>query len=122
MVIVSHAREFLNAVCTDIVHLHARTLTQYKGDYDIFARTFKDRVKTSQAAAAAQEEKRAHMLEFINKFRYNANRAALVQSRIKALERMTGGMVGGWGSGAGEGAALWAGGVACMLSHGDSQA
>ncbi|KAL6782230.1 GCN20 [Auxenochlorella protothecoides x Auxenochlorella symbiontica] len=89
VVIVSHAREFLNAVCTDIVHLHARTLTQYKGDYDIFARTFKDRVKTSQAAAAAQEEKRAHMLEFINKFRYNANRAALVQSRIKALERMT---------------------------------
>ncbi|KFM22419.1 ABC transporter F family member 3 [Auxenochlorella protothecoides] len=89
VIIVSHAREFLNAVCTDIVHLHARTLTQYKGDYDIFARTFKDRVKTSQAAAAAQEEKRAHMLEFINKFRYNANRAALVQSRIKALERMT---------------------------------
>lgn len=91
VVIVSHAREFLNAVCTDTVHLHARTLTQYKGDYDSFARTFKDRVKTSQAAAAAQEEKRAHMLEFINKFRYNANRAALVQSRIKALERMTGG-------------------------------
>ena len=89
VVIVSHAREFLNAVCTDVVHLHSRRLTQYKGDYDAFARTFRERVKTSKAVAAAQEEKRQHMMEFIAKFRYNANRAALVQSRIKALERMT---------------------------------
>lgn len=88
VVIVSHAREFLNAVCTDTVHLHSRKMTQYKGDYDVFRRTFLDRVKTSKTAAAAQEEKKKHLMEFINTFRYNANRAALVQSRIKALERM----------------------------------
>ncbi|KDD75519.1 hypothetical protein H632_c641p1, partial [Helicosporidium sp. ATCC 50920] len=88
VVVVSHARQFLNAVCTDVVHLHARELTTYRGNYDAFARAFSDRVKTSKAAAEAQEQKKAHIQAFIDKFRYNAHRAALVQSRIKALERM----------------------------------
>ncbi|KAL4424205.1 hypothetical protein ABPG75_001506 [Micractinium tetrahymenae] len=88
LIVVSHAREFLNTVCTDILHLHSRSITTYRGNYDNFEKTMRERVKNAKAAAESQAMKRAHMQAFIDKFRYNANRAALVQSRIKALERL----------------------------------
>ena len=88
VVIVSHARSFLNSVCTDIVHLQARTFTVYRGDYDTFEAVRAERARTQNRAAEAQSAKRAHMQGFIDKFRFNAKRAALVQSRIKALQRM----------------------------------
>lgn len=88
VIVVSHAREFLNAVCTDVLHLHNRTLTSYKGNYATFEKTAAERLRNARAAAEAIAAKRAHIQAFIDKFRYNANRAALVQSRIKALERM----------------------------------
>lgn len=50
-----------------------------------------ERMKNAKQAAEAQDMKRKHMQAFIDRFRYNANRAALVQSRIKALERLAGG-------------------------------
>jgi ATP-binding cassette subfamily F protein 3 len=88
VVIVSHARSFLNSVCTDIVHLQARTFTVYRGDYDTFEAVRAERARTQNRAAEAQSAKRAHVQSFIDKFRFNAKRAALVQSRIKALQRM----------------------------------
>ncbi len=66
----------------------SRALTYYKGDYDTFERTRVERAKHQQSAFEASEARRKHMQSFIDRFRYNANRAALVQSRIKALERM----------------------------------
>ncbi|KAE8055099.1 hypothetical protein FH972_011960 [Carpinus fangiana] len=87
-IVVSHAREFLNTVVTDILHLHGKKLTAYKGDYDTFERTREEQVKNQQKAFEANERSRAHMQAFIDKFRYNAKRASLVQSRIKALDRM----------------------------------
>ncbi|KAK9103923.1 hypothetical protein Sjap_021177 [Stephania japonica] len=87
-VVVSHAREFLNTVVTDILHLHGQKLTTYKGDYDTFERTREEQLKNQQKAFETNEKARAHMQDFIDKFRYNAKRASLVQSRIKALERM----------------------------------
>jgi ATPase subunit of ABC transporter with duplicated ATPase domains len=111
LVVVSHDRAFLNCVCTDIVHLYKyvaparttcrqvvtlddvavlcrETLTYYRGDYDTFERTRIERAKHQQSAFESNEAKRKHMQAFIDRFRYNANRAALVQSRIKAMERM----------------------------------
>ncbi|KAG1664619.1 hypothetical protein FOA52_004494 [Chlamydomonas sp. UWO 241] len=88
LLVVSHAREFLNAVCTDIVHLHSQKLVTYKGDYNTFVGTMTERVRNSKRAAEAADVKRKHIQAFIDKFRFNANRAALVQSRIKTLERM----------------------------------
>ncbi|KAF8071383.1 ABCF3 [Scenedesmus sp. PABB004] len=88
LLVVSHAREFLNAVCTDVLHLHARSITCYKGNYDVFVKTAAERLRNAQKAAEAQAAKRAHVQGFIDKFRFNAKRASLVQSRIKALERM----------------------------------
>lgn len=87
-IVVSHAREFLNTVVTDILHLHGQKLIAYKGDYDTFERTLEEQLKNQQKAFEANERVRDHMQSFIDKFRYNAKRASLVQSRIKALERM----------------------------------
>ncbi|XP_042480877.1 ABC transporter F family member 3 [Macadamia integrifolia] len=87
-IVVSHAREFLNTVVTDIIHLHGQKLTTYKGDYDTFERTKEEQIKNQQKAFESSERSKAHMQAFIDKFRYNAKRASLVQSRIKALERM----------------------------------
>ncbi|KAH7287997.1 hypothetical protein KP509_31G006600 [Ceratopteris richardii] len=88
LIVVSHAREFLNTVVTDIIHLHGQKLTTYKGDYDTFEKTRSERLRNQQKAIEANERTRAHMQAFIDKFRYNAKRASLVQSRIKALERV----------------------------------
>ncbi|KAL9242944.1 hypothetical protein vseg_016899 [Gypsophila vaccaria] len=87
-IVVSHAREFLNLVVTDIIHLQGQKLTSYKGDYDTFERTREEQLKNQQKAFESNERSRAHMQNFIDKFRYNAKRASLVQSRIKALDRM----------------------------------
>ncbi|XP_017972690.1 PREDICTED: ABC transporter F family member 3 isoform X3 [Theobroma cacao] len=87
-IVVSHAREFLNTVVTDIIHLQGQKLSAYKGDYDTFEKTRQEQVKNQQKAIEANERARSHMQAFIDKFRYNAKRASLVQSRIKALERM----------------------------------
>ncbi|KAK8652032.1 hypothetical protein V6N13_141602 [Hibiscus sabdariffa] len=87
-IVVSHAREFLNTVVTDIIHLQGQKLTAYKGDYDVFEKTRQEQIKNQQKAVEANEKARSHMQAFIDKFRYNAKRASLVQSRIKALERM----------------------------------
>ncbi|KAL3162625.1 hypothetical protein ABBQ38_008672 [Trebouxia sp. C0009 RCD-2024] len=88
LMVVSHARDFLNVVCTDILHLHSRKLTSYKGDFDTFERTATERLRNAKKAAEGQERQRAHMQAFIDKFRFNAKRASLVQSRIKAIERL----------------------------------
>ncbi|KAF5827580.1 P-loop containing nucleoside triphosphate hydrolase protein [Dunaliella salina] len=88
LLIVSHAREFLNSVCTDILHLHSRKIKTYKGNYDVFERTMAEHMRNAKKQAEAQTQKRQHIQAFIDRFRYNPNRAALVQSRIKALERM----------------------------------
>ncbi|KAL5988531.1 ATP-binding cassette sub- F member 3 [Asimina triloba] len=87
-IVVSHAREFLNTVVTDILHLHGQKLVAYKGDYDTFERTREEQLKNQEKAFEQNERTRAHMQAFIDKFRYNAKRASLVQSRIKALDRM----------------------------------
>ncbi|XP_078182638.1 general control non-repressible 3 [Carex rostrata] len=87
-IVVSHARDFLNTVVTDVLHLHNQKLTAYKGDYDTFERSREELLKNQQKAVESNEKARAHMQNFIDKFRYNAKRASLVQSRIKALDRM----------------------------------
>lgn len=88
VIVVSHAREFLNTVVTDIIHLQNQKLTTYKGDYDNFEKTREEQIKNQQKALEANERSRAHMQTFIDKFRFNAKRASLVQSRIKALDRL----------------------------------
>eukprot|EP01063_Lacrimia_lanifica_P008337 TRINITY_DN153_c0_g2_i1.p1 TRINITY_DN153_c0_g2~~TRINITY_DN153_c0_g2_i1.p1 ORF type:complete len:731 (+),score=350.66 TRINITY_DN153_c0_g2_i1:42-2234(+) len=88
LLVVSHSRTFLNAVCTDIINFQDHKLTYYKGDYTTFENSRDEQLKTQARQHEAQEKTRKHMQEFIDKFRCNAKRAAMVQSRIKAMERM----------------------------------
>eukprot|EP01132_Coremiostelium_polycephalum_P004895 gene4895-6104_t len=88
LVIVSHQREFLNSVCTDIIHLNNKKLDYYKGNYSVFEQTRTDRLKSQQRVFEAQQMQRKHIQSFIDRFRYNAKRAKMAQSRIKQLERM----------------------------------
>jgi ATP-binding cassette subfamily F protein 3 len=89
LVIVSHDRAFINNVITDTVYLSNRTLAYYKGNYDAFEKTREEQLKQQKKEYEANKEKREHMQAFIDKFRANAKRASLVQSRIKALARIT---------------------------------
>ena len=88
LLVVSHDRHFLNQVTTDILHLHNKELKYYKGNYATFEKVRKEQLKAQKRLYEASEAKRKHMQEFIDKFRFNAKRASLVQSRIKALARM----------------------------------
>eukprot|EP00557_Chaetoceros_sp_GSL56_P002640 CAMPEP_0176497368 /NCGR_PEP_ID=MMETSP0200_2-20121128/11686_1 /TAXON_ID=947934 /ORGANISM="Chaetoceros sp., Strain GSL56" /LENGTH=784 /DNA_ID=CAMNT_0017895375 /DNA_START=71 /DNA_END=2422 /DNA_ORIENTATION=- len=88
VVVVSHDRSFLNEVCTDIIEFNNKTLTYYKGNYDVYVRTSDEAIKNQMRVYQAYQDKRAHMMEFIEKFRANAKRASIVQSRIKAVEKM----------------------------------
>ncbi|KAL5108417.1 ATP-binding cassette sub-family F member 3 [Taenia crassiceps] len=88
MVVVSHDQAFLNAIATDIIHLVANRLDAYRGDYDAFVKARDERLLNEEREYLAQKAERDHIQQFIDTFRYNAKRASLVQSRIKALERM----------------------------------
>lgn len=89
LLVVSHDRTFLNAgVVQHIIHLHAAKLTMYKGNYDEFERTRNERLRQQAKAHAAQEAYVAHIQQFVDRFRFNAKRAPLVQSRLKALSKL----------------------------------
>ena len=88
VVVVSHAREFLNVVCSDIIHFFSLKLNYYRGNYDSFEKTRKQDFIQQSKQFESQKMKIDHMQSFIDKFRYNAKRASLVQSRIKALQKM----------------------------------
>lgn len=85
---ISHDRDLLNACCTSILHLHARKLTLYSGNYDVFARTRAEKMALAVKAKEKQDAKRAHMEAFVNRFKAKASKARQAQSRIKALARM----------------------------------
>ncbi|XP_015519229.1 ATP-binding cassette sub-family F member 3 isoform X1 [Neodiprion pinetum] len=88
LLVVSHDRNFLDTVPTDILYLKAQKIEAYRGNYDQFARTKGERERNQQREFEAQQAKRAHVQEFIDRFRYNANRASSVQSKIKMLEKL----------------------------------
>ncbi|KAK2871814.1 hypothetical protein FQN49_002805 [Arthroderma sp. PD_2] len=89
VLVVSHDRAFLNEVATDIIHQHSERLDYYKGaNFDSFYATKEERKKNAKREYENQMVQRAHLQAFIDKFRYNAAKAAEAQSRIKKLEKM----------------------------------
>lgn len=88
VVVISHDRMFLNNVITDVLHFHRKELITYRGNYSNFEKVRAEQIREQKRAFAAQQDKIAHMKEFVDKFRASAARAALVQSRIKALKKL----------------------------------
>ncbi|KAF7306412.1 Protein gcn20 [Mycena indigotica] len=88
LLVVSHDRAFLDAVATDIVHQHSGRLDYYKGNFTQFYSTKSERDRNMRKEYETQMEYRRHLQAFIDRWRYNANRAAQAQSKIKILEKL----------------------------------
>ncbi|MPZ72734.1 MAG: ATP-binding cassette domain-containing protein [Nitriliruptorales bacterium] len=88
IILVSHDRDFINAIATHVVELANGTATEYVGDYAAFIEQRQQRLEQLRAAAANQRRKVAHTEQFIERFRYKATKARQVQSRIKALNKL----------------------------------
>jgi ATP-binding cassette, subfamily F, member 3 len=88
LLLVTHDREFLDAVVGTIVHVDAQKLTSYAGNYSAFERQRAERLAQQQAAHEKQVRTRAHLQAFIDRFRAKATKARQAQSRIKALEKL----------------------------------
>jgi len=88
LIIISHDREFLDAITKVTLHLDEGKLVRYGGNYTSFESQRAERMVLQQAAFERQQEKVAHLQKFIDRFKAKASKAKQAQSRVKALERM----------------------------------
>ena len=88
MVIVSHERDLLNNVADHILHVQGGKITLYTGGYDSFERQRSERLNQIEAMRRSQEDKRAKLQAYVDRWRYKAHTAKQAQSRMKALARM----------------------------------
>jgi len=88
LLLVTHDRDFLDAVVTEIVHLDQRQLRHYTGNYAQFERERAQSLALQQSAYVKQQRQIAHLRSYIDRFRAKATKAKQAQSRIKTLERM----------------------------------
>lgn len=86
--LISHDRDFLDAIVNHIAHIELQTLTLYRGGYSDFERQRAEKLALQQAMFERQQRKVAHLQSYIDRFRVQATKARQAQSRIKALERM----------------------------------
>ena len=88
MLVISHDREFLDAVTSVTLHIDSAQLTRYGGNYSKFEELRSEQLLLQQAAFAKQQDKIAHLQKFIDRFKAKASKAKQAQSRVKAIERM----------------------------------
>ncbi|AWF83188.1 ABC transporter ATP-binding protein [Microbulbifer sp. A4B17] len=88
LLIISHDRDFLDAVVDGIVSFEQQKLVLYSGNYSAFERARAERLAQQQIQFEKQQAERAHMEDFVRRFRAKASKAKQAQSRLKALDRM----------------------------------
>jgi ATP-binding cassette, subfamily F, member 3 len=88
MLVISHDREFLDAVTQVTLHIEKGQLARYGGNYSSFEDQRAEKMLLQQSAFAKQQEKIAHLQKFITRFKAQASKAKQAQSRVKALDRM----------------------------------
>lgn len=88
LILISHDREFLDAVVRHIAHIEHAKLNIYAGNYSSFEKTRAERLAQQQSAFEKQQRERAHMQAYVDRFRAQATKAKQAQSRLKALGRM----------------------------------
>ncbi|MGN6826317.1 ABC-F family ATP-binding cassette domain-containing protein [Paucibacter sp. M5-1] len=88
LIIISHDREFLDAITKVTLHLDEAKLMRYGGNYTAFESMRAERMVLQQAAFGKQQDRIAHLQKFIDRFKAKASKAKQAQSRVKALERM----------------------------------
>ncbi len=88
LIMISHDRDFLDAVVGHTLHIENRRMTLYAGNYSAFERTRAERLAAQQSMHDAQQREIAHLEKYVERFRAKATKARQAQSRIKALEHM----------------------------------
>ena len=88
LLLISHDRDFLDAVVNCVAHIENQRIDLYRGNYSAFEVQRVERLSQQQAAHQKQQQSIEHMQRYIDRFRAQATKARQAQSRIKALERM----------------------------------
>ncbi|MGB0360506.1 MAG: ATP-binding cassette domain-containing protein [Endozoicomonas sp.] len=88
LLVISHDRDFLDAITDHTLHIEQKTLNQYRGNYSTFEMLRVQRLEQQQAAFEKQQKIRAHMEKFVERFRAKASKAKQAQSRLKALSKL----------------------------------
>lgn len=88
LLLISHDRAFLESVTERTIELKMGLLNSYKGNYSFYLQQSAARIERQRKASVNQKKEIQKEKEFINRFRSNIKKAAMVQSRIKALEKM----------------------------------
>ncbi|MFM2262641.1 MAG: hypothetical protein RI959_1317 [Pseudomonadota bacterium] len=88
LLVISHDREFLDAITQVTLHIENGKLTRYGGNYSRFEEMRSEQISQQQAAFSRQQDRIAHLQKFIDRFKAKATKAKQAQSRVKALERM----------------------------------
>ena len=88
LLMISHDRDFLDAVVGHVIHIEGRRLKLYTGNYSAFERARAEQLALQQAMYVKQQREIAHLKSYIDRFRAKATKARQAQSRIKALARM----------------------------------
>ena len=89
LLMISHYQAFLDNVVGRILHIEHQHMTLYTGNYTTFVRTRSERLAQQQQAFEKQQTTRAHLEDFIRRFKAKASKAKQAQARVKQLERMT---------------------------------
>jgi ATP-binding cassette subfamily F protein 3 len=90
LLMISHDREFLDGVSTHTLHLHDGRAKLYVGDYTSFERQRAEHLRQQQIAHEKSVAERAHLQSFVDRFKAQASKARLAQSRMKRLAKMAG--------------------------------
>ncbi len=88
VIVIAHDRRFLDSVCTHIAHIERGGIELYAGSYTHAEAKRAEAIAQSEAAAAKVAAERAHLEDFVRRFRAKASKARQAQSRLKRLERM----------------------------------
>ena len=88
LIVISHDREFLDAITKVTLHVDQSRVERYTGNYSAFEEARAERIEQAHAAYAKQQDRIAHLQHFIDRFKAKATKAKQAQSRVKALARM----------------------------------
>jgi len=88
LLLISHDRDFLDAVVGHVLHIEQQNALLYTGNYSQFERARAERLAQQQSNYERQQKERAHMQSFVDRFKAKATKAKQAQSRLKALQRM----------------------------------
>ncbi len=88
LLLISHDRDFLDSVTTDITHIEHKKLNSYRGNYSQFERQRAEHMAQQQSEYEKAQVMRQHLQAYVDRFRYKASKAKQAQSRLKAIEKL----------------------------------